>query len=112
MGDEETRVIRPAIQEAASNGIDVSGPYPADRIFPVAQSGHIDVIVSMDHDQAQIATKLLAFDRGVTVATGFPFALATPSHGTAFDIVGKGLAEPGAMIQALHMASVMVEPRP
>jgi 4-hydroxythreonine-4-phosphate dehydrogenase len=112
LGDEETRVIRPAIEAAASNGIDVSGPYPADRIFPMAVSGQIDVIVSMYHDQAQIATKLLAFDRGVTVATGFPFVLATPSHGTAFDIVGKGLADPGAMIQALHVAKVMAESRP
>jgi 4-hydroxythreonine-4-phosphate dehydrogenase len=111
LGDEETRVIRPAIEAAVSEGIDASGPYPADRIFPMARSGKIDVVVSMYHDQAQIATKLLAFDRGVTVATGFPFVLATPSHGTAFDIVGQGVADPGAMIQALHLTETLAESR-
>ena len=111
LGDEETRVIRPAIEAAVADGIDASGPYPADRVFPMAQSGQIDAVVSMYHDQAQIATKLLAFDRGVTVATGFPFVLATPSHGTAFDIVGKGVADPGAMIQAFHLAEMLAESR-
>jgi 4-hydroxythreonine-4-phosphate dehydrogenase len=107
LGDEENRVIRPAIEAASAEGIDVSGPYPADRVFPMAQSGRFDVLVAMYHDQAQIATKLLASDRGVTVGVGYPFVLTTPSHGTAFDIVGKGVADPGAMIQALHLAEML-----
>jgi 4-hydroxythreonine-4-phosphate dehydrogenase len=109
LGGEEADVIRPAIETASAEGIDVSGPYPADRIFPMAQSGRFNVVVSMFHDQAQIATKLLASDRGVTVGVGFPFALTTPSHGTAFDIAGQGVADPGAMIQALHIAEMLAE---
>lgn len=111
LGDEEIRVILPAIEAAVADGINASGPYPADRVFPMAHSGRLDVVVSMYHDQAQIATKLLAFDRGVTVAMGFPFVLTTPSHGTAFDIVGKGVADPGAMIQAFHLAQMLAEKR-
>jgi 4-hydroxythreonine-4-phosphate dehydrogenase len=106
-GDEEADVIRPAIETASAEAIDVSGPHPADRIFPMAQSGRFDAVVSMFHDQAQIATKLLASDRGVTVGVGFPFVLTTPSHGTAYDIVGKGVAEPSAMIQALFIAEML-----
>lgn len=104
LGDEEVRIIRPAIEAAAAEGIAASGPHPADHVFRRARAGDFDVIVSMYHDQAQIATKLLGFDRGVSVGVGYPFVLATPSHGTAFDIVGTGRADPGPMLQALRIA--------
>ena len=104
LGDEEHRVIRPAIEAAARDGIAASGPHPADHIFRRARAGEFDVVVSMYHDQAQIATKLLGFERGVSVGVGYPFVLATPSHGTAFDIAGQGVADPGPMRQALVLA--------
>ena len=105
LGDEETRVIGPAIQAALHEGINASGPHPADHIFRLARAGHFDAIVAMYHDQAQIATKLLGFDRGVSVGVGYSFVLATPSHGTAFDIAGRGIADPGPMQQALALAA-------
>lgn len=108
MGDEEARVIRPAIEAAAAEQIDASGPYPADQIFRMARAGRFDAVVAMYHDQAQIATKLLGFDRGVSIGIGYPFITVTPSHGTAFDIAGKGLADPQPMIQALKLADQLV----
>jgi 4-hydroxythreonine-4-phosphate dehydrogenase len=88
------------------------GPIPADHIFRQARAGRFDVVVSMYHDQAQIA-KLLGFERGVSVAVGLPFVMVTPSHGTAFDIAGQGAADPRPMAQALRIASVLARsPRP
>jgi len=108
MGDEEARVIRPAVEAAVAEQIDASGPYPADQIFRMARAGRFDAVVAMYHDQAQIATKLLGFDRGVSIGIGYPFITVTPSHGTAFDIAGKGLADPQPMIQALKLADQLV----
>ncbi len=110
-GDEEVRVIRPAIEVAVAEGIPVSGPYPADHIFRLARGGRLDVVVAMYHDQAQIATKLLGFERGVSVGVGYPFVLTTPSHGTAFDIAGRGLADSGPMRQALTLAAQLADAR-
>ena len=110
-GDEEGRVIEPAIAAAAAEGIAVTGPHPADHIFRRARVGDFNVVVSMYHDQAQIATKLLGFERGVSVGVGYPFVLATPSHGTAFDIVGKGIADAGPMAQALALANRLADTR-
>ncbi len=104
LGDEEQRIIEPALRAATGDGMQVSGPHPADHIFRLARAGHLDVIVSMFHDQAQIATKLLGFERGVSVGVGFPFVMTTPSHGTAFDIAGKGTADARPMRQALALA--------
>lgn len=104
LGREEIEVIGAAIAAATGEGIDASGPHPADHIFRRARAGEFDAVVAMYHDQAQIATKLLGFDRGVSVGVGYPFVLATPSHGTAFDIVGTGRADPGPMLQALRIA--------
>lgn len=109
LGDEEVRVIRPAIEAAQQEGIAVSGPLPADHIFRQAQAGAWDVVIAMYHDQAQIATKLLGFARGVSVGVGYPFILATPSHGTAFDIAGKGMADAGPMRQAILLAERLAE---
>jgi 4-hydroxythreonine-4-phosphate dehydrogenase len=97
LGDEEERLIRPAIADAVAHGIRATGPIPADHVFRQARAGRFDVVVAMYHDQAQIATKLLGF--------GYPFVMTTPSHGTAFDIVGRGLADPRPMRQALTIAA-------
>ncbi|GBD29193.1 4-hydroxythreonine-4-phosphate dehydrogenase 2 [bacterium HR32] len=104
LGDEEVRILAPAIRRAQQEGLDVSGPYPADHVFRIARSGVLDAVVSLYHDQAQIATKLLGFERGVSVGTGYPFVMTTPSHGTAFDLVGSGRADPRPMRQALEIA--------
>jgi 4-hydroxythreonine-4-phosphate dehydrogenase len=93
LGDEEERVITPAVVAAITEGINAMGPIPADHIFRQARAGRFDVVVSMHHDQAQIATKLLGFEMGVSVGTGLPFPMTTPSHGTAFDIAGQGAAD-------------------
>jgi 4-hydroxythreonine-4-phosphate dehydrogenase len=103
-GREEIDVIKPAIAEAASNGIDVGGPFPPDTIFLKLKDGVFDAVVTMYHDQGQIAMKLMGFQRGVTVAGGLPIAITTPAHGTAFDIAGQGRADVGAMVEAFKLA--------
>ena len=89
--------------------MDVQGPFPADTIFVRAQRGEFVGIVSMFHDQGQIATKLLGFDRGVTVSGGLPIVLTTPAHGTAHDIAGRGIADIGAFQAALGVAVRMAK---
>lgn len=103
-GREEIDIIGPAIEDARKMQMNVSGPYPADTIFlTVQEEGHVGVL-SMYHDQCQIATKLMGFDDGVTYFGGMPFILATPAHGTAFDIAGKGIARPSAILKAHELA--------
>jgi 4-hydroxythreonine-4-phosphate dehydrogenase len=104
-GDEEIRIIRPTVDKVRTAGIDCTGPLPSDTIFLRARAGHFDAVVIMYHDQGQIATKLLGFQKGVTVSAGMKAVYATPAHGTAFDIVGKGRADPGAMTAAFRMAA-------
>ena len=104
-GDEEIRIIRPSVDRVRASGIDCTGPLPSDTIFLRARAGHFDAVVMMYHDQGQIATKLLGFQKGVTVSAGMKTVYATPAHGTAFDIVGKGRADPGAMTAAFGMAA-------
>jgi len=108
IGDEEERDITPAVVAAITEGINAMGPIPADHVFRLARAGRFDVVVSMYHDQAQIATKLLGFEMGVSVGVGLPFVLTTPSHGTAFDIAGRGVADPRPMTRALRIASLLV----
>ncbi len=103
-GPEEENIIKPAVERARQEGMDVLGPFPADTIFVRARKGEFLGIVTMYHDQGQIATKLLGFDRGVTVAGGLPIAIATPAHGTAHDIAGRGIADIGAFQAALRVA--------
>jgi 4-hydroxythreonine-4-phosphate dehydrogenase len=103
-GPEEDTIILPAVEMARAEGMDVFGPYPADTIFVRARRGEFSGIVTMYHDQGQIATKLLGFDRGVTVSGGHPIVVATPAHGTAHDIAGKGVADIGAFQAALRIA--------
>jgi 4-hydroxythreonine-4-phosphate dehydrogenase len=104
-GDEEIRIIRPSVERVRAAGIDCTGPLPSDTIFLRARAGHFDAVVIMYHDQGQIATKLLGFQKGVTVSAGMKAVYTTPAHGTAFDIVGKGRADPGAMTAAFQMAA-------
>ena len=104
-GRDEIEMIKPTIDKVAATGIDCRGPFPADTIFLKAFAGEYDGVVSMFHDQGQIATKLKGFNRGVTVTAGLQTIFTTPSHGTAFDIVGKGQATTGALEAAVRMAA-------
>ncbi|WP_283637933.1 PdxA family dehydrogenase [Marinovum algicola] len=103
-GREEIEIIGPAIEEAKKRQLNVEGPYPADTIFLTVQEENIPAVLSMYHDQCQIATKLMGFDDGVTYFGGLPFILATPAHGTAFDIAGQGKARPNAILKAHELA--------
>lgn len=103
-GDEEIRIIRPTVEKMRSGGIACDGPIPSDTIFLKALRGEYDGVVMMYHDQGQIATKLLGFNKGVTVTAGLKTVFTTPAHGTAFDIVGKGKADPGALEHAFGLA--------
>jgi 4-hydroxythreonine-4-phosphate dehydrogenase len=104
-GREEIDLIAPTVKKVAASGIDCRGPFPADTLYIRAFRGEFDGVVSMYHDQGQIATKLHGFNRGVTVTAGLAAVFTTPAHGTAFDIVGKGVADTGAMESALHLAA-------
>ena len=106
-GREELDVIAPGIALAASRGHRADGPYPADTIFVRAKAGAFDGVVTMYHDQGQIAMKLMGFERGVTVHGGLPVPITTPAHGTAYDIAGHGRANPQALINALSIAARM-----
>lgn len=103
-GSEEKEAISPAIEMAKAEGISAEGPFPADTIYLRIKNGNYQAVVSMYHDQGQIATKLLGFDRGVTVHGGLPAAIATPAHGSAFDIAGRGRANPDGIIRAFLIA--------
>jgi 4-hydroxythreonine-4-phosphate dehydrogenase len=107
LGTEELTTIAPAVDRVRASGVDVTGPLPADTLFIAARRGDYDGVVTMYHDQGQIALKLLGFDRGVTVSGGLPVAITTPAHGTAFDIAGKGIADVGAMRAAFTIACNM-----
>ena len=106
-GCHEIDIIAPAIKIAQADGISAMGPYPSDTIFINAFKGHYDAVVTMFHDQGQIAIKLMGFQFGVTVAAGLPYAITTPAHGTAFDIAGQGIANPDATEQAVMIAAKM-----
>ena len=104
MGDEEVRVISPAIAALKAEGLEVTGPHPADTIFHAQARKNYDVVIAMYHDQALIPIKTLAFDRGVNVTLGLPFCRTSPDHGTAFDIAGKNKASATSLIEALKLA--------
>jgi 4-hydroxythreonine-4-phosphate dehydrogenase len=108
-GREEIDVIAPAVEAAAKQGFMVEGPFPADTIWLRARRGDYDAVLSMYHDQGQIALKLLGFERGVTILGGMPIPITTPAHGTAYDIQGKGVADPSATIQAFHTLVMLAQ---
>lgn len=110
-GDEEIRIIKPTIDKVRATGVNCSGPVPSDAIFLKALKGEYDGVVMMYHDQGQIATKLLGFNQGVTVTAGLKTVFTTPAHGTAFDIVGQGKANPGALEHALRIAAKLAAAR-
>jgi 4-hydroxythreonine-4-phosphate dehydrogenase len=103
-GPEEKEAIAPAIEMARREGVSAEGPFPADTIYLRIKNGNYNAVVSMYHDQGQIATKLLGFDRGVTVHAGLPVAIATPAQGSAFDIAGQGKANPEGITRAFLIA--------
>ena len=106
-GREEIDVIAPVVVAAQCEGIAAEGPFPADTVFLRAKSGAFDAVLTMYHDQGQIAMKLMGFDRGVTLLGGFPFPICTPAHGTAYDIAGQGIASIGASRAAVLLAAEM-----
>jgi 4-hydroxythreonine-4-phosphate dehydrogenase len=106
-GREEIDLIRPTVEKVAATGIDVKGPFPSDTVYIRAFNGEFDSVVSMYHDQGQIATKMRGFNRGVTVTGGLDIVFTTPAHGTAFDIVGKGIADTGALEAAIRLAGML-----
>jgi len=108
-GREEIDIIEPAVRKAQAQGLPADGPYPADTVFVRARAGQFDAVLTMYHDQGQIAMKLLGFDRGVTLLGGYPFPICTPAHGTAYDIAGKGVANVGAARAALLLAAQMAQ---
>lgn len=102
-GREEIDVIEPVVKAFQDRQMNVTGPWPSDTVFLKAKRGEVDAVVTMYHDQGQIAIKLMGFERGVTVAGGLPIPIATPAHGTAFDIAGQGIANVGATRQAFDL---------
>ena len=107
MGTEEADIIVTVLEQLKAEGVRVSGPHPADTMFHAQARETYDVLVAMYHDQALIPIKALAFDSAVNVTLGLPFVRTSPDHGTAFDIAGKGLANPASLIEALRMAHDM-----
>ena len=110
MGREEIDTIIPALQVARAEGLDVSGPHAPDTVFMRARhtpdkAGEFDVVVAMYHDQGLIPIKYLGLDDGVNVTLGLPLVRTSPDHGTAFDIAGKGVANPASLVAALRLAA-------
>ncbi|WP_421589908.1 4-hydroxythreonine-4-phosphate dehydrogenase PdxA [Shinella sp. M27] len=103
-GDEEIRIIRPAIAAARAEGIDASGPWPGDTVFMQARNGRFDIVVAQYHDQGLIPVKYLGLERGVNITLGLPFVRTSPDHGTAFDIAGRGIADPASLQTAIDYA--------
>jgi 4-hydroxythreonine-4-phosphate dehydrogenase len=104
-GQEEAVVFTPAIAACRARGIDASGPYPGDTVFVRASRGEFDVVVASYHDQGLIPVKLLAFGQAVNVTLGLPIIRTSVDHGTAFDIAGRGVADPGSLIAAIRLAA-------
>ncbi|WP_010137268.1 4-hydroxythreonine-4-phosphate dehydrogenase PdxA [Oceanicola sp. S124] len=110
-GDEEITIIRPAIEAARTEGIDASGPWPGDTVFMQARKGAFDVVVAQYHDQGLIPVKYLGLGKGVNITLGLPFVRTSPDHGTAFDIAGKGIADPESLQTALAYAARLASAR-
>ncbi|QDY71174.1 4-hydroxythreonine-4-phosphate dehydrogenase PdxA [Qingshengfaniella alkalisoli] len=107
-GTEEIDLLQPVVEKHAAKQMAISGPWPSDTVFLKVAAKEIDAVVTMYHDQGQIALKLMGFSRGVTVQGGIPYPITTPAHGTAFDIAGQGKADVGATRAAFDIACDMV----
>jgi len=110
-GDEESRIIEPAVARAQEDGIQATGPFPADTLLQRAVQGEFDGIAAMYHDQGHIALKLIGFQKAVNVTLGIPIVRTSPSHGTAFDIVGRGIADDAGMREAIRVAIHLIHSR-
>ena len=110
-GDEEARIVAPAVADLVAAGIDCSGPLPADTLFLRASRGEFDGVVALYHDQGHIPIKLLGMHRAVNITLGLPLVRTSVAHGTAFDIVGSGRADPASMLAAIDAAVRLVEAR-
>lgn len=110
-GREEIDIIAPAVEDGRRLGHVVDGPFPADTVWIKARRGDYDVVLSMYHDQGQIALKLLGFERGVTILGGLPVPITTPAHGTAYDIAGRGIADPSATVKAFETLAALTSMR-
>ena len=110
-GDEEIRIIKPAIEAARAEGIDASGPWPGDTVYMQARKGRFDIVVAQYHDQGLIPVKYLGLEEGVNITLGLPFVRTSPDHGTAFDIAGQGIADPASLQIALRYARRLVAVR-
>jgi 4-hydroxythreonine-4-phosphate dehydrogenase len=108
MGREDDEAIAPAVEACRADGVNASGPLPADTVFVRAARGEFDAVVACYHDQGLIPVKLLAFGEAVNVTLGLPIIRTSVDHGTAFDIAGRGIADPGSMIQAVRLAARLV----
>ena len=107
LGHEEAKVLSPAVEALRGEGIDVVGPLPADSLFPLAARAGFDAVVAAYHDQGLIPVKLLSFGRAVNVTLGLPFVRTSVDHGTGFDIVEKGVADEGSLLEAMKLAATM-----
>ncbi|MDT8441194.1 MAG: 4-hydroxythreonine-4-phosphate dehydrogenase PdxA [Desulfuromonadales bacterium] len=110
-GDEEERIIAPAIAAARAEGLDASGPHSADTLFWFASRGDYDAVICMYHDQGLIPLKLLHFEDGVNVTLGLPIVRTSVDHGTAYDLAGSGRANPASLVAAIRMAAAMANHR-
>jgi 4-hydroxythreonine-4-phosphate dehydrogenase len=108
-GSEEIEQITPAIKEAQESGIDARGPLPADTVFNRAIAGEFDVVLAMYHDQGHIPIKVYGFEKSISIAMGLPFIRTSVDHGTAFDIAGKGIADPQSLEEAIKTAVRLAE---
>ena len=111
LGDEETTIIAPAIAALRGDGIEVSGPWPPDTMFTATARSRYDAAICMYHDQALIPLKTLDMERGVNVTLGLPIVRTSPDHGTAYDIAGKGIANPASLIAAIRLAAELAHAR-
>jgi len=106
-GDEEIRTLAPAVRRARARGVPLDGPHPPDTVFLRARGGEFDAVISLYHDQGLIPFKLVHFRDGVNVTLGLPFPRTSPDHGTAYDIAGRGVADPSSMASAIRLAARM-----
>jgi 4-hydroxythreonine-4-phosphate dehydrogenase len=111
LGREDELVLRPAVAAAVAEGVSASGPWPADTVFVRAVKGEFDAVVACYHDQGLIPVKLLAFGQAVNVTIGLPIIRTSVDHGTAFDIAGRGTADPGSLVTAIRLAARLAEAR-
>jgi 4-hydroxythreonine-4-phosphate dehydrogenase len=111
-GSEEADIIQPAVEDARKEGLMASGPWPSDTLFVRARDGEFDGLVVMYHDQGHIALKLLAGRRAVNISAGLPIVRTSVAHGTAYDIAGKGVADPSSLIEATRVAAILAGKSP